>query len=141
MWLVDLLREYPARRRILDIGICRSEQKRSWAANTAGCPEKSHKTLLREEHSFRHSPAVRSVWGESDHCQPATDYRARDGEIIISGRPSLPKVALPSAARCFLFFLSNSLVRGAVRRPLRLDAFQLCARASHNALGRCSFPE
>ena len=82
MWLVDLLREYPARRRILDIGICRSEQKRSWAANTAGCPEKSHKTLLREEHSFRRSPAVRSVWGESDHCQPATNYRARDREII-----------------------------------------------------------
>lgn len=141
MWLVDSLGECPTRPRILCIGICRSEQKRSWAANTAGCPEKSHKTLLREEHSFRHSPAMRSVWGESDHGQPATNYRARAGEIIISGRPSSPKVALPSAASCFLFFLSNSLVRGAVRRPLQLDAFQLCAQASHNALGRFSFPE
>jgi hypothetical protein len=98
VWLVDSLRECRARFRVLRISIRRSEQKRGGAK---GYPEKSSKTLLRKKHSLGHSPAMRAAWGESDYRRSATNYRARDGEIIISGRPSSPKVARwPARQRC-----------------------------------------
>ena len=87
MRLVDSIHERRARSPTVRISVRRSEQKRSCAANTAGCSEKSYKTLLREEHSFRHSSAMRSVWDQSDHRQSDRNNRARDREIITLTQP------------------------------------------------------
>src|SRR5580765_5093372 len=66
-----------ARARILRIGICRSEQKRRCATNTADRLSKDRKNLLHQDHRFWHSSAMRSVCRVSDDQQSATDYRAR----------------------------------------------------------------
>src|SRR5205814_6256329 len=69
--------KWRARARILRIGICRSEQKRSRGAKTADYPEKGDKSLLREDHSVWHSTSMRSVRGvRSDHRKPDGNYRA-----------------------------------------------------------------
>ena len=44
-------------------------------------------SLLREEHSFWHSSAMRSVWDQSDHRQSDRNNRARDREIITLTQP------------------------------------------------------
>src|SRR5436305_8917531 len=86
--------KWRARTRILRIGICRSEQKRSCGAKSADHPEKGHQNLLREDDSVWHSTSMCSVRGiRSDYRKPDGSYRARGAEIIISGRPRSPKVA------------------------------------------------
>jgi len=66
-----------ARARILRIGICRSEQKRSCGAKTADYPEKGDKSLLREDHSVWHSTSMHSFGGGlADHRKPDGNYRA-----------------------------------------------------------------
>ena len=87
MRLVDSIHERRARSPTVRISACRSEQKRSCATNTAGCSEKSHQTLLREEHSFWDSSAMQSVWDQSDHRQSDRNNRARDREIITLTQP------------------------------------------------------
>jgi hypothetical protein len=75
--LVGSMCKWRARARILRIGICRSEQKRSCGANTADYPDKGDKTLLREDHSVWHSTKMRSVRGGIfDHRKPDGNYRA-----------------------------------------------------------------
>ena len=68
-----------ARARILRIGICRSEQKRSCATNTADGLSKDRKNLLHKDHRFWHSSAMRTVVRDdvSDHGQPDRGFRAR----------------------------------------------------------------
>ncbi len=66
-----------ARARILRIGICqRPGQERSC---TTDAVSNGRKDLLRENHRFWHSSAMRTVVRHdvSDHRQPATGYRAR----------------------------------------------------------------
>jgi len=57
--LVGSMCNWRARARILRIGICRSEQKRSCGAKTADYPHKGDKNLLREDHSVWHSTTMR----------------------------------------------------------------------------------
>jgi len=69
--LVGSMCKWRARARILRIGICRSEQKRSCAAKTADYPEKGDKSLLRKDHSVWHSTTMQSVRGGlADHRKP-----------------------------------------------------------------------
>ncbi len=69
--LVGSMCKWRARARILRIGICRSEQKRSCAAKTADYPEKGDKSLLRKDHSVWHSTTMHSVRGvRSDYRKP-----------------------------------------------------------------------
>jgi hypothetical protein len=76
-----------ARTRILRIGICRSEQKRSCGAKTADYPEKGDKTLLREDYSVWHSTTMHSVRGvRSDHRKPGRNYRALGAEVTNFGK-------------------------------------------------------
>ena len=75
--LVGSMCKWRARARILRIGICRSEQERSFAAKTADYPEKGDKSLLRKDHSVWHSTTMHSVrWVRSDYRKPDFNYRA-----------------------------------------------------------------
>ena len=102
--LVGSMCKWRARARILRIGICRSEQKRSCGAKTADYPEKGDKSLLREDHSVWHSTSMHSFGGGlADHRKPVGNYRAavlRNN----SGKISLVAVALPSAAALLMAF-------------------------------------
>lgn len=63
--------------RVLRISIRRSGQKRGYVLNRADWPEKGRKSLLHQEHSFRHSPTVHLVRGDlSDLREPDRNYRA-----------------------------------------------------------------
>jgi hypothetical protein len=75
-----------ARACILRISVgYRPEQERSWTINTAGCPTKGDKSLLREDHRLWHSAAMRSSLRDlSDHYQRDGRYRTRAGKIIVS---------------------------------------------------------
>ena len=87
--------KWRARARILRIGICRSEQKRSCGANTAEYPEKGDENLLREDHSVWHSTSMHSVRGvRFDHRKSVGNYRARDAEVIPE------KISLVAMVRC-----------------------------------------
>ncbi len=77
--------KWRARARILRIGICRSEQKRSCGAKTADYPEKGDKSLLREDHSLWHSTSMHS----------GKNQFGRDG--------ALPSAAALLMAFCFRF--------------------------------------
>ena len=99
-----------ARARILRIGICYGpEQERSGATNTADCPTKDHKNLLREDDRFWHSATMRSsVRDVSDHYRRDGRNRPRAVQIVISPKSgSLASDTLPDAAApsvfCFLF--------------------------------------
>jgi len=100
-----------ARARILRIGICRSEQKRSCGAKTADYPDKGDKNLLREDHSVWHSTSMHSVRGvvRSDHRKPGRNYRALGAEITNFGKNqfscdgALLNAAAPLMAFCFRF--------------------------------------
>ena len=61
--LVGSMCKWRARARILRIGICRSEQKRSCGANAAEYPEQGDKNLLREDYSVWHSTSMHSARG------------------------------------------------------------------------------
>jgi len=67
--------------RILCIGIrYGSKQKRRCATKAAVCPNEDYKNLLREDHRFWYSNAVRKVVRPvSDHSRAARGYRARAG--------------------------------------------------------------
>ena len=99
MRLVGTMCKLRARARILRIGICFGpEQERSCATNAAGCPTKSRKNLLREDHRFWYPAAMRSgVWHFPDHCQRNGGHRARVREIIGS-----PKDDSWRAIRCLM---------------------------------------
>jgi len=98
-----------ARARILCIGICRSEQKRSCGAKTADYREKGDKNLLREDHSVWHSTSMRSVRGVgSDHRKPDGNYRAailrnNSGKNQFGRDGALPSAAALLMAFCFRF--------------------------------------
>ncbi len=133
--------KWRARARILRIGICRSEQKRSCGAKTADYPEKGDKSLLREDHSVWHPTSMHSFGGGlADHRKPDGNYRA----AIVPA-----KISLVAMVRCqarqrpdgFLFSFSNSLVREAARLLSRSDASHFPAAASRNAARRFSSPE
>ena len=137
--------KWRARARILRVGICRSEQKRSCGAKTADYPEKGNKSLLREDHSVWHPTSMHSFGGGlADHRKPDGNYRAailrnnsgknqfgRDGALPSSG----------SATYGFLLSLSSSLVREAARLLFRSDAFHFPVAASRHAPRRFSSPE
>ena len=95
---------WSARARILRIGICRSEQKRRCATNTADGLSKGCKNLLHQDHRFWHPTTMRPVCGVSDDQQPATDYRARVvfRQNRVRRKGTLPETAAPTAF-CFLF--------------------------------------
>ncbi len=136
--------KWRARARILRIGICRSEQKRSCGVKTADYREKGDKNLLREDHSVWHSTSMHSFGGvRSDHRKPDGNYRAailrnNSGKNQF-GRDRAAKRR--SVANGFLFSFSNSLVREAARLLSRSDAFHFPAAASRNAARRFSSPE
>ena len=140
--LVGSMCKWRARARILRIGICRSEQKRSCGAKTADYRDKRDKSLLREDHSGWLSTPMRSVQGvRSDHRKPDGNYRA----AIIPAKNQFGydgcAAKRGSATYGFLFSLSNSLVREAARLLSRSDAFHFPAAASRNAARRFSSPE
>ena len=130
--------------RILRIGICRSEQKRSCGAKTADYRDKGDKSLLREDHSVWHSTEMHSFGGGlADLRKPDGNHRA----AILrnnSGKNQFGRdrgAKRGSATYGFLFSLSNSLVREATRLLSRSDAFHFPAAASQNAARRFLSPE
>jgi hypothetical protein len=131
-----------ARARILRIGICRSEQKRRCATNTADGLSKDHKNLLHKDHRFWHSSAMRTVVRDdvSDHGQPDRGFRARINNLAkkigVRRAVTLPDTA---AANCFLFSFANPSGCAGVRRLSRWDAFPLGAAAGRGAVRRFSF--
>jgi hypothetical protein len=102
-----------ARARILRIGICRSEQKRRCATNTADGLSKDRKNLLHQDHRFWHSSAMRTVVRDdvSDHRQPDRGFRARINNLArkigVRRALTLPNTAAPTAF-CFLFPLHQA---------------------------------
>jgi hypothetical protein len=86
--LVGTMCKLRARARILRIGICFGpEQERSCATNAADCPIKGYKSLLREDHRFWNSAAMRSgVRDLSDHRQRDGGDRPQPGGRRRSGR-------------------------------------------------------
>ncbi len=100
-----------ARARILRIGICRSEQKRGPAGDTTAGPKDREEDVLRGDGNLRHPAALQSARRNSDHGQRDADFRARDDQIKVLAKLSLPKgraARRGSAAKCFLFLLSNA---------------------------------
>lgn len=93
--------KWRARARILRIGICGSEQKRSCGAKTADYRDKGDKSLLREDHSVWHSTSMHSVRGvRSDHRKPDGNYRA----AIIPAKISLVAMVRCQARQRYLWF-------------------------------------
>src|SRR6266487_569172 len=95
------------RARILHVGICRSEQKRSPSGNTADGREDREKNVLRKPLKLPYSDALHSACRDSDHRQP--DGYSRDRVKIIdnnSGKISSPEMARRLARqRCLLLFV------------------------------------
>jgi hypothetical protein len=93
--LVGSMCNWSACARILRVGICRSEQKRRCATNTADGLSKGRKNLLHQDHRFWHSGAMRTVVRDdvSDHRQPDRGFRARINNLA-------KKIGVQRAVRC-----------------------------------------
>lgn len=71
----------PNRARILRIGICRSEQRRSAPGNTSDGHEDREKAVLRKPLELPYSDALQSACRDSDNRQP-DDY-PRDAKLLV----------------------------------------------------------